>query len=110
MKFTDEIKEKWVIYNLSGRLIGEHDGMALIESVSNHVAGGHKNIIIDMSELEHINSSGLGVLITLLTKIRKADGELSLASPAENVSNLLTITKLNTIFKVFRTIDEAIAS
>ncbi|MCB0494437.1 MAG: STAS domain-containing protein, partial [Cyclobacteriaceae bacterium] len=48
----------------------------------------------------HINSSGLGVLITLLTKARKVGGEVVLANPSAYIKNLLLITKLNTIFKI----------
>ncbi len=110
MDFTYQKQEKCVVFQLSGRLIGEYDGMALTETVANLINDGFKNIIVDLTNLEHINSSGLGVLITLLTKARKTDGELILTNPSSNVSNLLTITKLNTIFKVFPDVAQAITA
>ncbi|MBX7242588.1 MAG: STAS domain-containing protein [Bacteroidia bacterium] len=110
MDFTYQKKEKYVVFQLSGRLIGEYDGMTLTETVANLIGEGFNQIIIDLTSLEHINSSGLGVLITLLTKARKTDGELILSNPSSNVSNLLTITKLNTIFRVYPNVEQAVAS
>jgi anti-sigma B factor antagonist len=56
--------------------------------------------------VRYISSSGLGLLITLLTKMKNAGGELLLTAPSEHVKKLLLITKLNGIFKVFDSIDE----
>jgi anti-sigma B factor antagonist len=65
--------------------------------------------VIDISQLRYINSSGIGVLITLLTKFRNKGGEVYLMNPSESVRKLLAITKLNAIFQVIRKEEEAIA-
>lgn len=102
-------KEKNVgIYSLKGSLIGESDGMAINDSFAEQIENGILKFIIDLSELKHVNSSGLGVFITLLTKARKKGGELVLTSPSDYIQNLFLITKLNTIFTVHDSVEEAI--
>jgi len=64
--------------------------------------------IIDISQLRYINSSGIGVLITILTKFRNKGGEVYLLNPSESVRKLLIITKLNSIFNIVATEEEAI--
>lgn len=95
-------------YLLKGNLIGESYGMTLLNSFAEQMELGMLNFAVDLSQLEHINSSGLGVLITMLTKARKKDGELVLVSPSQNVRNLLLITKLNSIFQTFDGLDAAV--
>ena len=96
------------IYQLKGNLIGETDGLSITESLNEKLEEGYKQYVIDLAELQHINSSGLGVLITLLTKARKVGGEVILANPSDYIQNLLLITKLNTIFQIYPTTQEAI--
>jgi anti-sigma B factor antagonist len=98
------------ILALNGNLIGEKDGLPITENFSGYLENGTHEFIIDLSELQLINSTGLGVLITLLTKARKAGGEVILANPSEYIQNLLLITKLNTIFQIHPTVEEAIES
>lgn len=107
MEFTYEKNNNSIIYHLTGNLIGEYDGIAIVESVNDKIGDGHKNFIMDMKDLQHINSTGLGVLITILTKARKIDGDVILSQPSSFISNLLIITKLNSIFKVYNNLEEA---
>jgi anti-sigma B factor antagonist len=92
-----------------GDLIGDEVGPTLVELVSDSVEEGIKVIVIDLEKVRYISSSGLGLLITLLTKMKNADGELFLTAPSEHVKKLLIITKLNGIFKVLDSMDELIS-
>ena len=101
MNFSFSATEENIgIYQLQGNLIGETDGIPITESINEQIEEGVKRFVIDLQELQHINSSGLGVLITLLTKARKVGGEVVLANPSKYIENLLLITKLNTIFQI----------
>jgi anti-sigma B factor antagonist len=108
MNFAQEIKSNALILRVSGDLIGEDNGVMLVEAVNEAV--GHKvmTCIIDISGLRYINSSGIGVLITILTKFRNKGGEVYLMKPSESVKKLLVITKLNAIFQVVQTEEEAL--
>ena len=91
---------------MEGDLIGDEAGPRLAEMVSDSVEEGVKIIVIDLEKVRYISSSGLGLLITLLTKMKNAGGDLYLTAPSEHVKKLLIITKLNGIFKVLESVDE----
>jgi anti-sigma B factor antagonist len=109
MDFKFQPQQNVGIFTLAGNLIGEHDGMPLTDAFNEQMELGVRNFVVDLTELKHINSSGLGVLITLLTKARKKGGELFLVNPSPYIRNLMLITKLNSIFQTFESIDAAIA-
>ncbi|HEY5825418.1 MAG TPA: STAS domain-containing protein [Cyclobacteriaceae bacterium] len=108
MNFAQEIKAGTLILRISGDLIGEDSGTTMVEAVS--AAVNHKVLtcIIDISELRYINSSGIGVLITILTKFRNKGGDVYLMRPSENVKKLLVITKLNAIFQIIQSESEVL--
>jgi anti-sigma B factor antagonist len=91
---------------MEGDLIGDEEGPRLAEMVSDSVEEGIKVIVIDLEKVRYISSSGLGLLITLLTKMKNAGGDLYLTAPSEHVKKLLIITKLNGIFKVLDSVEE----
>ncbi|MBA4057560.1 MAG: anti-anti-sigma factor [Marivirga sp.] len=106
MNFKHEIKNKRLIISLAGDLIGEDNGAAVIEVVNNTIQQKILNCIVDISGLRYINSSGIGVLITILTKFRNKGGEVYLMKPSESVQKLLVITKLNAIFHIVQSEEE----
>ena len=109
MNFRFESQTETIgVFYLEGNLIGEHDGMPLADAFNEQMENGVLYFALDLSELKHINSSGLGVFITLLTKARKKGGELVLVRPSENIRHLMLITKLNTIFTIYDEITAAV--
>lgn len=108
MNFNSTIEKDVIVFKLKGDLIGEQYGLDIIARADENIAEGTLKCIVDISELRYINSSGIGILITLLTKFRNKGGEVCLLKPSENVQKLLIITKLNAIFSVAETMDEAV--
>lgn len=109
MKFDHEVIDDGVlVLRLSGDLIGEDNGASILELATDHINQNTKYCIVDISQIRYINSSGIGVLITILTKFRNKGGEVYLVKPSDNVKKLLIITKLNAIFNVAETQEEAI--
>jgi anti-sigma B factor antagonist len=106
MKFDQQIKNDTFVIKLSGDLIGENSGTNILDAVNNAINDKVLICIIDISELRYINSSGIGVLITILTKFRNKGGEVYLMNPSENVKKLLVITKLNAIFQIVNSVEE----
>lgn len=107
MDYKFNLEDGFLVGTLSGDLIGEENGPEIIAELENFNTNGNLNVIINISDVRYINSSGIGVLITLLTKVRNKGGELCLINPSESVQKLLIITKLQAIFKVFSTISDA---
>lgn len=106
MNFAQEIKGNVLVLRISGDLIGEDNGTQLVSAVNEAVSHQLLTCIVDISGLRYINSSGIGVLITILTKFRNKGGEVYLMNPSESVKKLLVITKLNAIFQVIRSEEE----
>ncbi len=106
MNFKHEIRNSTLILRLAGDLIGEDSGAAVIEVATDAIQENLKSCIVDISGLRYINSSGIGLLITILTKFRNKGGEVYLMKPSESVQKLLVITKLNAIFQIVQSEEE----
>lgn len=100
MKFSYNIEDDAIVILFDGDLIGEENGPEIVESTTDAIEKGISKCIIDISNVRYINSSGIGVMITILTKFRNKGGEVVLVNPSDQVKKLLVITKLNNIFKI----------
>ncbi|MES2568212.1 MAG: STAS domain-containing protein [Bacteroidota bacterium] len=102
-------ENKIQILFLSGELIDKNQANDLLVKVNELLDAGNHKFIIDLSELKYMNSSGLNVLIQLLTKTRNNGGESVICNVSKKVNDLLIITKLNTLFKVADNKESAMA-
>jgi anti-sigma B factor antagonist len=100
--------EPIAIISLYGELIDRNEAQQLLNQLNLLSEGGIKNFILELSELKYMNSTGLNVLINVLTKARKNGGELIICGISKKVNELLLITKLNSVFTVSESTDEAI--
>ena len=71
---------------------------------------GYKQILLNLRDVRHIDSAGVGELMSCYTSVRNAGGQLKLMNLSKNVHNLLQITKLYTIFEVSEDEPSALAS
>ena len=98
------------IVQLSGKLLGREQTQALTDAVDDLVASGKNHLIINLEQLTHMNSTGLGILIHFLTKSRNSGGELVVVKVPPVIQKLLIITKLNNVFSQENDMDAAIAT
>ncbi len=70
----------------------------------------HGSLVLDLSQLEHLSSAGLGVLITLHDRCREANGKLVLVGLQNGIAKLLSITKLDDYLTITEGIDDAVAN
>ena len=96
------------VLTLSGELIDKNQSVELMKTIDELIEIGKYNLLIDLAELKYMNSSGLNVLIQILTKTRTKGGESVIFNVSKKVNDLLVITKLNTLFKVAITKEEAL--
>lgn len=108
MKFTSKEEGGVLMLSLDGNLIGEESGSGILEAANEAVNREIVLCLVDIENVKYINSSGIGVLITLLTKFRNQGGEVAIVKPSEHVKKLLIITKLTAIFKISDSVEEAI--
>lgn len=109
MNYTTEVKENILFIFLKGDLLGESNGIELADLANDKLNENITLCAIDLSEVRYMNSSGIGVLITLLTKFRNKGGEVALINPSEQIKKLLVITKLNAIFTMVDSEQEAVS-
>lgn len=98
MAIQHNLKEGVLVISLEGNLLGEHTNAPVMELLKTNLEQGNKKVLFNLAEMKFINSTGLGMLMTALTKTRNAGGELALCSIPEQMKKLLQITKLETIF------------
>ena len=83
---------------------------SLGELIAHDLTQGRRHFILDLSDVSFMDSSGLGVLVTCFTSIRKQGGELRLVKVPSNVQALLEMTKLTDFFDVCSSTEEAMRS
>lgn len=89
------------ILDLSGKLGLGESNRQLHESIKRLISEGKTQIIINLENVTHIDSSGLGELVSSYTTLKANDGVLKLTNVNDRVNDLMTITKLYTVFEIF---------
>ena len=98
------------VMDLSGRITLGEGSVALREAVRQALAAGSKNILLNVADVNYVDSAGLGELVGAYTSVKNAGGNLKLLNISKKIKDLLVITKLLTVFEVRDDEKEAIAS
>lgn len=96
-------------YHLMGELIDRNQAVNMLEEIDKAVSEGDSKVLLNLQDLKYINSSGLNVFINILTKARKAGGDVAICCVNKKINELLVITKLNSVFNVSESPEEALA-
>ena len=98
------------IIEVSGKItIGTGD-VKIRELINTALDEGKAKILLDLSGVSAIDSSGIGEMVACYTTVTKRDGQLKLLKLSPKINAILQVTQLITVFDVFDTVDEAIAS
>ncbi len=108
MKLSDREQDGIVILQPKGKIMGGPDATLLHDKLHQCIESDQKKVIIDLGQVEWMNSTGLGILISSYTSLRNSGGELKLAQVTDKIQSLLTITKLVSVFDSFDSVEEAI--
>jgi anti-sigma B factor antagonist len=109
-----DIKERVVdgvsVLDLSGKIVlGEGDGQ-IRDRIKDLLADGQNKILLNLGEVNYIDSAGLGSLISSYTTTKRLGGQLKLVKLTKRIKDLLAITKLITVFETYDNEAEALAS
>lgn len=110
MQIKISFKDSVAIISLKGDLMGDPETTELREKVYGLLNDGFVQMVMDVSKVKWINSSGLGALISSLTSVKNKGGDLRVAHLTEKVKNLFVITQLVKVFKTYESVDRAVAS
>lgn len=109
MGFEVKKQDDVTVLDVEGQLI-VGNRQELKKKVLDELESGERKFLIDFDRTGYIDSSGLGVLVSLSKKIREQGGELRLANLNADLRTLFELTKLDTLFQISNSRDEALAS
>ncbi len=111
MKLTLAMRTKGeiLVVDCSGRIVFGEESSLLRDTVKKALPNNNR-IVLNLGEVNYIDSSGLGTLVELYTSAHNAGGVIKLTCLTKRVSDLLQITKLLTVFDVYNSEAEAVAS
>ncbi|MDQ2891352.1 MAG: STAS domain-containing protein [Gemmatimonadota bacterium] len=107
MSFTLKKSGDVVVVDVEGQLI-VGNRQELKQKVLDELEKGERKFLIDFAQTGYIDSSGLGVLVSLSKKIREHGGELRLADLNDDLQTLFELTKLDTLFQIAETRERAL--
>jgi anti-sigma B factor antagonist len=107
-----DIKESGAvcILKLKGRLVSGEAVTQFENAFQQTIAGGHTFLVVDLEALPYIDSSGIGSLVNALRQVNKAGGTVKLVNPAPFVAKTLKMVGILTLFGVYETEADAVAS
>ncbi len=89
-----------MIVDVNGRItLGDETGQ-LRDTIRSLIAEGKKKIVLNLAQVDYIDSSGVGELVSSYTAVRNAGGDLKLLSLTKKVHDVLNVTKLYTVFDI----------
>ena len=99
-----------MILDLKGKItLGEGDE-ALKDKINSLILQGHKNMLLNFGDVPYIDSAGLGEIVRTYTTVSRQGGQLKLVNLTKRITDLLSITKLLTVFETFDNEAEALKS
>ena len=108
MKITQREVEGIVVLDLNGKLTGGPDAETFREVFKSLVDQDKKKIAVNLEKVSWINSTGLGILISGYTSVRRAGGDLVVMHASDRIESILYVTKLNLLFKSFENEEDAV--
>lgn len=110
MEITERSVGDVIVLDLNGKiLLGEGDEV-LRHTVRSLIAGGTRKLLLNLAAVPHVDSAGLGELVRCHTRMVQAGGSVKLLSLTARMQDLLSITKLATVFESFESEDSAVGS
>jgi anti-sigma B factor antagonist len=98
------------VLDLSGKItLGEGDTL-LKDKLHSLLHQGKKSVLLNLAEVNYVDSAGLGALVSAYTTVTREGGSLKLANITRKLQDLLSITKLLTVFETYESEDEALRS
>ncbi len=95
------------IMTLSGRLVFGRDLEQLESAVKKLIEQGEKRTILDLTALDYVDSAGIGALVSCLSHVKKAGGDLRLAGASPRILRLFSMTGVDKLFSVFPSVSAA---
>lgn len=98
------------VVDLRGRIILGQESAKVRDLIASLLSEGHVKILLNLADVDYIDSSGLGTLVSSTASVRKAGGEIKLVNLSHKVDDLMEVTRLYTVFDIADNEKQALAS
>ena len=110
LHITESVVDGVSLLALSGRIVLGEESNALREKLKSLATGGATKIVLNMAEIDYIDSSGLGTLVAAHLSAKTAGASVRLCNLGHKFNEIMQVTKLMTVFDVYDTEAAAVAS
>ena len=110
MKIAREDKGDVVVLRLDGKLVGGPDAGDMKTLINDIIEEGKRSVVVDLSRVPLINSTGLGILVSSHSTLRRSEGVVKLINVPDRIASALQTTWLDSVFETFDNEQAAIAS
>ena len=99
-----------IVLNLSGKIMGGPDHEKFQSEIKSLINAGHVDVLLNLSKVSWVNSTGLGILVSAFHTLKKNGGQLKICEVSDRIDNILNVTQLKLVFETFDEQDLALAS
>lgn len=110
LRIVERVADGITILDMSGKLVLDDGDSIFRDRVTDLLARGQKQILVNMQDVTYIDSAGVGALVGKMLSVRRAGGDLKLLHLTPRSNRVMTITKLLTVFEAFADEAEAVRS
>jgi anti-sigma B factor antagonist len=110
VKINRSPQEAAMVLQLSGDIMGGSDYELFTGTIKDLVEEGHVDLVLDLGKVRYINSTGLGILVSGLTTVKKNTGQMKICNLSSRIDRLFSVTSLTSVFDTYESLDDALAS
>lgn len=110
MGIQEQVQNDVLVLKIEGELMGGPETEAIQRRVYEAIKDERVKIVLDMGNVKWMNSAGLGILMASMTTLRGSEGDLRLSNCSERVRRPIEITKLDSVIRIFDSLDDGIKS
>jgi anti-sigma B factor antagonist len=110
MQMTERTAGNVTVLDLSGKITLGEDHTLLKDKIQSLLHQGKKDILFNLADVAYVDSSGLGAIMAAYTTVTREGGRLTIANVTRRLQDLLSITKMLTVFETYDSEDEALRS
>jgi anti-sigma B factor antagonist len=110
VKINRNPQDKVMVLQLSGDIMGGSDYELFTGTIKDLVEEGHVDLVLDLGKVRYINSTGLGILVSGLTTVKKNTGQMKICNLSSRIDRLFSVTSLTSVFDTYESLDEALSS
>jgi anti-sigma B factor antagonist len=109
MNLETNPRGRYLVVTILENRLGADRALSFKESIIRLIDNGHRAFVVDFSQVTFIDSSGLGAILSIAKRLGTT-GDILIAGTSETVGNMFKLTRMNRIFPMFATLEEALSA